>query len=103
VPDNISPSGWTWTWFWLTVALLVGSAILALWCIGTAKVEMPSVMALRKQWADHMASPMDGAGVPQIAEDLMHGGDLDKPSPLTESKAEADKRGKRFKRSAGAL
>lgn len=103
IPIAVEPSGWTWVWFGLTVVSLLVSAILALACVYATKVEMPSVQALREQWANHAAEPQDGAGVPQIGEDLVQGMTLNQPAPLTTAKAEADLRVARFKGSALAL
>jgi Na+/melibiose symporter-like transporter len=102
-PQQVDPSWWTWAWFVLTVVALLVSAALALWCVATTKVEMPSIQDLREKWADYSDKPEPGSGVKQMAEDLLHGQDLHGKSPLAEAKKEADKRVSRFKRAAIAL
>lgn len=101
--DGLEPTGWTWTWFGLTAALLLGAACLALSCVTTTAVEMPSVEEFRKQWGGHMQRPKEGTGVPDIAEGLLNAKNPTGPAPVVEARNEADTRVKWFKKALFTL
>ncbi len=94
---TLDPTWVTWGIAVVTAGLIFASAIFALWCITTTSVEMPSVEELRAHWKTHMDNPVAGSGVPDMAEGLLNGSDLQGVSPVVAAKNEADTRAGRIK------
>lgn len=95
--EGIDASGWTWAWLAGTVALLFASALCSLLTILPAEMVMPGVPQLRHWWKVHSGAPTAGFFGPQVAESLLFSKDVQGRSPLSDAKAEADLRAKRFK------
>ncbi len=95
--DGIVATNWTWTWLVSSVVALLIAAILSLLTILPTEMRMPGIPQLRHWWKDHAEEPHAGYAGPQIAESLLYSKDLSGRSPISDAKAEADQRAKRFK------
>lgn len=87
----------------VTAAALFVTAALALRCIATTSVKMPSVQGLQLEWAKHQQKPEPGAGAPNLTEEVLDAQGNAEVSPLESAKDEADERAKRFKAAAWVL
>lgn len=101
--EGIVATNWTWTWLVMSVIALMAGALLSLLTITPTEMKMPGIPQLRHWWKAHSAEPYAGYTGPQIAESLLYSKDLTGRSPLSDAKAEADKRAKRFKWAVRAM